>query len=92
MLTIRLCTPADRPDIFGIINEAAQKYRGVIPADRWHDPYMPAADLDRDISAGVTFWGCVADGKLIGAIGASGGISTQDAVTAKAGLEAIEAK
>jgi GNAT superfamily N-acetyltransferase len=69
MLTIRLCTPADRPDIFGIINEAAQKYRGVIPADRWHDPYMPAADLDRKISAGVTFWGCVADGKLIGVMG-----------------------
>jgi glc operon protein GlcG len=31
----------------------------------------------------------VIDGKLIGAIGASGGIFTQDAVTAKAGLEAI---
>jgi glc operon protein GlcG len=34
----------------------------------------------------------VVDGKLVGAIGASGGIFTQDAVTAKAGLEAAEAK
>ena len=34
----------------------------------------------------------VIDGKLIGAIGASGGISSQDGVTAKAGLNAIGAK
>jgi GNAT superfamily N-acetyltransferase len=55
--------------MFAIINAAAQRYRGVIPADRWHDPYMPAADLDRDIKAGVTFWGCLADTTLIGVMG-----------------------
>jgi uncharacterized protein GlcG (DUF336 family) len=31
----------------------------------------------------------VVDGKLIGAIGASGGIATQDGMTAKAGLDAV---
>jgi GNAT superfamily N-acetyltransferase len=66
MLTIRLCTEGDQPRILAIINDAAQKYRGVIPADCWHDPYMPAAGLARDISAGVTFWGCLEDDELIG--------------------------
>ena len=40
-----------------IINEAAQAYRGVIPEDRWHDPYMSADELDREIAGGVDFWG-----------------------------------
>jgi glc operon protein GlcG len=47
------------------------------------------------LSGGVASEGgfpIVVDGKLIGAIGASGGIFTQDAATAKAGLEAAEAK
>ena len=41
----------------------------MIPADRWHEPYMPATELDREIEAGVRFWGYEADGELIGVMG-----------------------
>ena len=59
----------DRPAILAIVNAAADAYRGVIPADRWHEPYMPAGELDEEIAAGVTFWGYQADGELIGVMG-----------------------
>ena len=62
-----------RDDEFGvlgsIINEAAQAYRGVIPADRWHDPYMPDDHLRAEIDSGVVFWGWEADGELLGVMG-----------------------
>lgn len=48
---------------------AAEAYRGVIPADRWHDPYMPADELEDEIAAGVVFWGYEADGELLGVMG-----------------------
>jgi N-acetylglutamate synthase-like GNAT family acetyltransferase len=41
----------------------------VIPADRWHEPYMPAEELDAEITAGVEFWGYEADGELLGVMG-----------------------
>ena len=44
-------------------------YRDVIPADRWHEPYMPAAELDGEIAAGVEFWGYEDDGELLGVMG-----------------------
>ena len=44
MGTIRRCERADFAAILAIVNDAAQAYRGHIPADRWHDPYMPADD------------------------------------------------
>jgi GNAT superfamily N-acetyltransferase len=69
MTTIRPCGPADFEAMLAIINEAAQAYRGVIPADRWHEPYMPAAELRDEIAAGVAFWGYEADGALIGVMG-----------------------
>ena len=69
MPVIRLCQPQERTRIVAIINAAAQVYRGVIPADRWHEPYMPTAELAREIEAGVTFWGCELDGKLVGVMG-----------------------
>ncbi|MDU2242752.1 MAG: hypothetical protein E7E23_19480 [Paenibacillus sp.] len=37
---LRLCTDQDKEDIYQIINDAAQAYKGVIPADRYHEPYM----------------------------------------------------
>lgn len=52
-----------------IINEAAVAYRGVIPADRWHDPYMSAGCLAGEIDAGVRFWGYEVDGDLLGVMG-----------------------
>lgn len=69
MFTIRPCRPDDRTTIFEIINQAAQAYRGNIPADRWHDPYMEFEELDAEISAGVAFWACEREGIVIGVMG-----------------------
>jgi GNAT superfamily N-acetyltransferase len=56
--------------VLAIVNAAAEAYRGVIPADRWHDPYMPAEELDREIAAGVEFWGIEDEaGVLAGVMG-----------------------
>src|SRR5688500_3690328 len=53
---IRQSDAADFPHILAMINEAAQVYRGVIPDDQWHEPYMPASVLSREIADGVVFW------------------------------------
>ena len=66
---IRACTLADVPVIDSIINEAAERYRGVIPTDCWHEPYMSRAELEREIAAGVTFSGWENAGELIGVMG-----------------------
>ena len=66
---IRPCGEGDRAAIEAIINEAAQAYRGVIPPDRWHEPYMTRGALDREIAAGVRFWGWQEDGELVGVMG-----------------------
>jgi GNAT superfamily N-acetyltransferase len=66
---IRPCRDGERTAILAIVNAAAEAYRGVIPADRWHEPYMPLRDLDREIAAGVEFWGYEADGALVGIMG-----------------------
>jgi N-acetylglutamate synthase-like GNAT family acetyltransferase len=55
--------------IFEIINDAAQAYKGVIPADRWHEPYMSQEQLKQEIDAGVSFWGFEKDGNLVGVMG-----------------------
>ncbi|MGN6748006.1 MAG: GNAT family N-acetyltransferase [Xanthobacteraceae bacterium] len=68
-MTIRLCRDDERDDILLIINAAAEAYRGVIPADRWHEPYMPGAELDRERAAGVIFWGVEDRGRLVGVMG-----------------------
>jgi GNAT superfamily N-acetyltransferase len=66
---IRPCHHPDRGAILAIVNAAAEAYRGVIPADRWREPYMPARELDADVAAGVVFWGCEVDGELAGVMG-----------------------
>src|SRR3954454_8039761 len=57
MRVIRPCRDDERAAILAIVNAAAEAYRNVIPADRWHDPYMGADELDAEIAAGVVFWG-----------------------------------
>ena len=53
-----------------IVNAAAEAYRGVIPPDRWREPYMPREELDAEITAGVAFSGMEADdGALVGVMG-----------------------
>ena len=68
-MSIRLARDADRPAMLAIINDAAQAYRGVIPADRWHEPYMPAEELASEIVAGVVFWVAEDDGRMVGVMG-----------------------
>ena len=69
---IRLCRDDEGPAILAIVNAAAEAYRGVIPPDRWREPYMPAAELDAEIAAGVEFWGCESGGELVGVMGVQG--------------------
>jgi GNAT superfamily N-acetyltransferase len=69
MTNIRPCRDNDRAAILAIVNAAAEAYRGVIPADRWHEPYMPRDELDSEIAAGVVFWGSEEDGRLAGVMG-----------------------
>jgi GNAT superfamily N-acetyltransferase len=66
---IRDCTDADLDLMEAIINEAALAYRGAIPADCWHEPYMTRSELLSEIAAGVRFSGWEDDGTLIGVMG-----------------------
>lgn len=66
---IRLCTEADIPAILDIVNDAAQAYRGVIPTDCWHEPYMSESELRHEIGDGVAFYGWQEGGELIGVMG-----------------------
>jgi GNAT superfamily N-acetyltransferase len=66
---IRPCTPADVPAIDAIVNEAAEAYRGAIPDDCWHEPYMSRDELLAEIAAGVSFQGWEASGVLVGVMG-----------------------
>jgi len=68
-MLIRKSLEADFALILAIVNEAAQAYRGVIPADRWHEPYMPADELVKEIADGVVFWVAEQDGRLSGVMG-----------------------
>jgi GNAT superfamily N-acetyltransferase len=69
MYTARPCRKDERLVISEIINAAAKAYRGVIPPDRWHDPYMSLPELDSEISAGVAFWVYDSEGDVIGVMG-----------------------
>ncbi len=66
---IRYCTQRDFEDILTIINDAARAYKGVIPEDRWHEPYMPRDALAKDIAAGIKFWAFEGDNRLLGVMG-----------------------
>lgn len=66
---IRRCDEGDFDLIWEIVNDGAQAYKGIIPADRWHEPYMSRDELRHEIDAGVTFWGCEESGALAGVMG-----------------------
>ena len=68
-MKIRPCGDADFGAIYQIINEAAQAYAGVIPGDRWHDPYMSQDELRHEIVDGVAFSGYDESGELAGVMG-----------------------
>jgi GNAT superfamily N-acetyltransferase len=65
---IRECTGNDFETMYRIINDAAAKYEGVIPADRYHQPYMPKQELRQEMKR-MTFFGWEEDGDLAGVMG-----------------------
>lgn len=67
--TIRTCDAGDVPTILRIINLAAEAYRGAIPPDRWHDPYMPLGELQSEMAEGVAFSGVAVQDELVGVMG-----------------------
>lgn len=68
MTNIRRCRD-DHAAILTVVNAAAEAYRGVIPPDCWHDPYMSLAELRQEIAEGVEFWGVEVAGELVGVMG-----------------------
>jgi GNAT superfamily N-acetyltransferase len=66
---IRKSVEADLAAMLAIVNDAAQAYRGVIPVDRWREPYMPADELAEEIAGGVVFWVAEQEGRLLGVMG-----------------------
>ncbi|UCG11465.1 MAG: GNAT family N-acetyltransferase [Deltaproteobacteria bacterium] len=66
---IRQCDSRDSEAIYQIINDGAQAYKGVIPADCWKEPYMSRDELRHEIDQGVVFWGHEEDGNLLGVMG-----------------------
>ena len=66
---IRGAEPRDHAAMLAIINAAAQRYKGVIPEDRWHEPYMPREEFESEIARGVVFWVVEEGGRLHGVMG-----------------------
>ncbi len=66
---IRRCEESDFDRIYEIIHDASSVYKGIIPPDRWKDPYMPKDELTRDMADGVMFWGYEESGSLVGVMG-----------------------
>lgn len=66
---IRPCASSEFKVIYEIINDAAQAYKGIIPADRWKEPYMAESELRHEMNEGVVFWGYEEGGQLAGVMG-----------------------
>ena len=66
---LRRCGKHDFDSIYSVINDAAIVYKGVIPADRWKEPYMSRGELQHEIDAGVLFWGYEVEGEIVGVMG-----------------------
>ena len=66
---LRACQASDFETIYTIVNDAVMAYRGVIPPDCWHEPYMTRAELEQELASGVVFWGFEEAGGLVGVMG-----------------------
>ena len=66
---IQECRPDDFKSMLDLINQAAQVYKGKIPADRWAEPYMPVEELEHEIASGVRFYGFEENGRILGVMG-----------------------
>lgn len=68
-MRVRKSTPEDFDAILAVVNDGARAYRGVIPDDRWHEPYMPSTELAHEIADGVVFWLVDDGGAVTGVMG-----------------------
>jgi len=59
----------DFNSILRVVNDAAQAYKGVIPGDRWKEPYMSVKELREQIDSGVEFFGLEEKEEIIGVMG-----------------------
>jgi len=66
---IARCVQEDFDQIYDIINDAASAYRGIIPFDRWHEPYMSKEELKKQIQEGVLFWKYSEGDVIVGVMG-----------------------
>src|SRR5271157_2448976 len=66
---IRRCDDRDFDLIWAIVNDGASAYKGIIPEDRWTEPYMSKDQLHHEIADGVVFWGYEESGTLGGVMG-----------------------
>ena len=62
-------TKSDNSKILYIINDAALRYKGIIPDNCWHEPYMSEQELIDEFSDGIRMFGYHRNSKLIGVIG-----------------------
>ena len=62
-------TKNDMPNILSVINDAALKYKGIIPDNCWHEPYMSEQELINEFNNGVHMFGYRSNDKLIGVMG-----------------------
>ena len=68
-MAIKCCDAGEAREIAAVINDAAFAYKGVIPHDRWKEPYMPVEELEGEIKGGVRFFGWYEAGRLLGVMG-----------------------
>jgi len=60
---------SDTSKILHVINDASLRYKGIIPDNCWHEPYMSEQELINEFSDDVRMFGYHHNNKLIGVIG-----------------------
>jgi GNAT superfamily N-acetyltransferase len=66
---IRKVSPSEIGSVLEVINDAAQVYNGVVPAECWRQPYMSAEELKEELNAGVQFYGWYGRDTLLAVMG-----------------------
>jgi GNAT superfamily N-acetyltransferase len=61
--------PSEFSSVLDVVNDAAQAYKGVIPVDRWKEPYMTAEELKEEGESGVQFYGWKENNALVAVMG-----------------------
>lgn len=66
---IRKLQTTDFTSILRVVNDAAEAYKGVIPEDRWKEPYVSTEELKEEIVSGVKFYGWIENDVLVAVMG-----------------------